>query len=153
MSQTVHPWQSQCLSDIEVLVASEIPWPRSRIIGQKQGWSPAMSDQRNSRAGVQPWSSTCLSSSCWYLQESSQWESHGQGNDSYTLFALCMEVDPGDRSLYLVKTNVVETLETRARYCPHAMVGNKEVFLPPHKYMITLCEIPVGKIRFLCLSG
>lgn len=26
-------------------------------------------NQRNSKAGVQPRSSTCLSSSCWYLQE------------------------------------------------------------------------------------
>ena len=64
-----------------------------------------------------------------------------------------MEIDPGHRSFYLVKTDIVEALETRARYCPHAMIGNKEVFLPAHEYVITLSEIPVGEIWFLCPSG
>ena len=64
-----------------------------------------------------------------------------------------MEVNPGHRSFDLVEADVVKALETCARYCSHAMIGNEEIFLPPHENVLTLCKIPVGKIWSLCLPG
>lgn len=78
---------------------------------------------------------------------------YGEKERESILFALCVKIDPGDGSLDLVKTDVVEALETGTGYCAHAMVGDKEVLLPAHEDMIALGEISIGEIRFLGLSG
>lgn len=75
------------------------------------------------------------------------------GNERRILFALCVKIDPGDGSFDLVKTDIVEALETSSGYCAHAMVGDQKVLLPAHEDMIALGEIPIGEIRFFGLSG
>lgn len=75
------------------------------------------------------------------------------GDKDDALFALCVKVDPGDGSFDLVKTDIVEALETGTGYCAHAMVGDEKVLLPAHEDVIALGEIPIGEIRFFGLSG
>lgn len=71
----------------------------------------------------------------------------------HVLLALCVKIDSGHCPFNLVETNIIKALKTRARYSSHAMVRNEEILLPPHEDMLALCKIPIGEIRFLCLSG
>ena len=54
------------------------------------------------------------------------------------LFTLGVEVDAVHHTLDLVEADVVEALEAGAVDRPHAMVGDKEVLLPAHKYVLFL---------------
>lgn len=57
-------------------------------------------------------------------------------------------------TLDLVEADVVEALEAGTVDRPHAMVGNKEVLLPPHEYVFFLqvllnCEVAL--LGLLCV--
>lgn len=54
-------------------------------------------------------------------------------NREYQLFALRVKVDAADFTLNLVEANVVEALEAGACYGADSVIGDQEVFLPPHK--------------------
>lgn len=64
-----------------------------------------------------------------------------------------MKVDSGHSPFDLVETDIIKALKTSTGYSSHAMVRDEEILLPPHKDVLALCEIPVGEIGFLCLSG
>ncbi len=57
------------------------------------------------------------------------------------LLALCVEVDPADRALYLVEADVIEALKTSSTDRPYSVVGHQKVFLPSHKYVLPLGEL------------
>lgn len=67
------------------------------------------------------------------------------------LFALGVKVNPGNRSLHLIKTNVVEAFEAGSGDRPHAMIGNEEVLFPTHEEVLTLGKISKCEIRSLRL--
>lgn len=64
-----------------------------------------------------------------------------------------MEVYTAHCPLLLVEANVVKSFEARARDCTHPMIGYKEVFLPPHKYVLPLSVVLKAEIRLSGLSG
>ena len=51
----------------------------------------------------------------------------------YRLFALGVKVDAANFTLDLVEADVVEALEAGTCYGADSMIGDQEVFLPPHK--------------------
>lgn len=51
----------------------------------------------------------------------------------YILFTPGVEIDPTDSSFNLVETDVVKPLEASSSDLSHAMIGNKEIFLPTHE--------------------
>ena len=65
------------------------------------------------------------------------------------LLTLRMEVYPADLTLPLIKTYIVEPLETRSRDRPDPMVRHEEVLLPSHEDVIALrviLEREVGRL-------
>ncbi len=57
------------------------------------------------------------------------------------LLALGMVVDPAHRPTALVKTDVVEPLETGARDGFDAVVGHEEVLFPAHEEVFSLLVV------------
>lgn len=55
--------------------------------------------------------------------------------------ALAVEIYTIDLALNLIKANIIKPLETGARDSPHAMVWNKEVFLPAHEDVLALGDV------------
>lgn len=99
-------------------------------------------------APKQPLSSTCLSSSCWNLESvllatpdpvTQRHERESRKGD--VLLALGVKVYTTNTTFLLVKTDVVEALETSTVDSPYAMVGHKEVFFPPHKDILSLGQV------------
>ena len=62
------------------------------------------------------------------------------------LFTLGMEINAADRAPRLVETDVIEPLETRPGYRAHAVVGDEEIFLPPHEDVFPLGKVLVAEI-------
>lgn len=54
------------------------------------------------------------------------------------LLTLSMEINPAHTPHPLIKADVIKPLETRAAYTLHAMIGNEEVFLPPHEQVFAI---------------
>ena len=63
------------------------------------------------------------------------------------LLALGMVVDPAHRPAALVKTDIVETLETCSRDGFDAVVGHEEVLFPAHEEVLSLLVIFQREIR------
>lgn len=64
-----------------------------------------------------------------------------------------MKVNAGHSAFNLVEADVIESFEASTGYRPDAMVGNKEMLLPAHEDVVAFGEIPICKIRSLCLFG
>jgi len=69
----------------------------------------------------------------------------------FLLLTLRMEIDTADIARDLIEANVVEAFETGSGNSPHTMIRNEEVFLPPHKDILSLSIVLVAEVRFLCL--
>lgn len=54
-----------------------------------------------------------------------------------------MEIDAVNLSPHLVETNIVKSLEARARDGAHPMVRHEEVLLPAHKDVLVLGNVLV----------
>jgi hypothetical protein len=59
-----------------------------------------------------------------------------------------VEIDPANRSLYLIKADVVETLKTGTTDCSYSVIWDQEVFLPSHEYVLSLCDLRDMEIAF-----
>lgn len=57
------------------------------------------------------------------------------------LFALRMKVYPVDHPLHLIEAYVVETLKAHTGYCPHSVVRDQEMLLPPHEDVFSLAHV------------
>ena len=55
--------------------------------------------------------------------------------------ALAVEIYTIDLPLHLIKTYIVETLETRTTDRPHPVVRNQEVLLPAHEDVFALGDV------------
>lgn len=51
-----------------------------------------------------------------------------------------MEIYAADSTLALIEAYVVKALKARAVNSAYTMVRYQEVFLPPHKYVLSLCQ-------------
>lgn len=60
--------------------------------------------------------------------------------------ALRMEIYPADGPFDLIEANVIEPFETRSGDGPHSVIGNEEVFFPPHEHVLALRKVAVGEI-------
>jgi hypothetical protein len=61
-----------------------------------------------------------------------------------SLLTLRMKVYPAHFALYLIEANIVEPFKAGPRNSSHPMVGDQEVLLPPHEYVLALtgvCDI------------
>lgn len=52
-----------------------------------------------------------------------------------------MEINPTDFSLHLIETNVIKSFKACSSDCFDPMIGNKEMFFPPHEYVFVLMDI------------
>jgi hypothetical protein len=52
-----------------------------------------------------------------------------------------MEIDSANFPAHLVEANIVETLEARSIDGPYSVVRHEEVFLPSHKYVLSLRHV------------
>jgi hypothetical protein len=59
-----------------------------------------------------------------------------EGKKKYSLLTPGMEVNSADAPLALVEADVVEALEAGAIDCPHAVVRDQKVLLPPHENIV-----------------
>lgn len=74
-------------------------------------------------------------------------------NGFHEPLALCMKVYAAHGSLDLVETDIVEPFKAGARDCADSVVGDQEIFLPPHEYMLALSKVAVGEVGSFGLLG
>lgn len=60
---------------------------------------------------------------------------------SHLLLAALVEIDAADLAAHLVEADVIEPLEAGADDGPDAVVGNEEVLLPAHEYVLALGDV------------
>lgn len=58
----------------------------------------------------------------------------------HLLLALGVEINPTHCPLNLVKTDIIKSFKTCTAYCPYSMIGDQEMFLPSHEYILSLCQ-------------
>lgn len=57
------------------------------------------------------------------------------------LFTVFVEVDPANLTAHLVEANIIETLEASAVDGTDTVVGDEEVLLPSHEYVLALQHV------------
>jgi len=59
---------------------------------------------------------------------------------STILLALGMEIYAANSTLALIEADIVKALKARAANSSYTVIRYQEVFLPPHKYILSLCQ-------------
>lgn len=59
-----------------------------------------------------------------------------------------MEVNSTNSPLYLIKADIVESLEACTGDCPNTMIRHEEVFFPSHEDVLPLREVSEGEVGF-----
>lgn len=67
------------------------------------------------------------------------------------IFALRVEVDAAYASCNLVEADIIEPFEASSRDLSNPVIRNEKVFLPPHKYVLSLRPVLIVKIGFFGL--
>lgn len=60
------------------------------------------------------------------------------------LLTLRMEIYTADFPFHLVETDIVKTFKASSCDSPYSMIGNQEMLLPSHEYVLILCDIRNG---------
>ncbi len=62
-----------------------------------------------------------------------------------------MEIDSIDSARYLIKADIVESLEARTINLAHAMIWHQKFLLPAHEHVFAVCAILVVEVGLLGL--
>ncbi len=61
-------------------------------------------------------------------------------SESTILLTLGMEIYAANRTLALIETDIVKAFKARPANSAYTVIRYQEVLLPPHKYVISLCQ-------------
>jgi hypothetical protein len=59
---------------------------------------------------------------------------------STILLTLGVEINAADSTLALVEADIIEAFKARTTNCAYTVIRYQEVFLPSHKYVLSLCQ-------------
>ena len=62
-----------------------------------------------------------------------------------------MEIDSIDSARYLIKADIVESLEARTANLPHAVIWYQKFFFPAHEHVLAVCAVLIMEVGLLGL--